>query len=193
MFQGLHESSYVWRSSCVPYRTEEEGSRRTAGGEKEAKQVERIAWRRRRLPGGLAWLYAGRNRRNKESLRHSFFFFQPLPSHLPFLHICSHCSFPPLSSPSSCPCSYYLSSSSFPIAAPHILFTPARVFLNVLWRCRLFTGNEPGRRSVPARFRLCCLPGVGVKTRTAAPRAWEMAPHRIHCLQNNMQTSLFTN
>lgn len=59
----------------MPYRTEEEGSGRTAGGEKEGKQVERTGWRRRRLPGGLAWLYAGRNRRNKGSLRHSFFFF----------------------------------------------------------------------------------------------------------------------
>lgn len=85
-----------------------EQRRRTAGGEKEGKQVERTGWRRRRLPGGLAWLYAARNRRNKGSLWHAFFFFQPMPSHLPFLHICSHyVMFFFLSSPSSCPCSYY--------------------------------------------------------------------------------------
>lgn len=33
----------------------------------------RTGWRRRGLPGGLAWHYIGRNRRNKESLRHSSF------------------------------------------------------------------------------------------------------------------------
>ena len=44
----------------------------------------RTGWRRRRLPGGLAWLYIGANRRKKESLSGIRHFSLPIYQSLPF-------------------------------------------------------------------------------------------------------------
>ena len=49
-------------------------------------------WGRRHLPGGLAWLYIGGNRRKKESLSGIQHFSLPIYESLPFpLHPFSHC------------------------------------------------------------------------------------------------------
>lgn len=161
--RALHESSYMWMSSWVPCRTEEEGSRRTAGGEREEKQVERTGWRRRRLPGGLAWLYAGRNRRNKASLRHSPFFpsthFQPLPLPLPFLcHICSRSvPFFPLQHPffSLSTLFLFLPFIVLYLCSAHSFHSRLCVFECPLTPPSLHGKNEPGGRSGPACLRLC--------------------------------------
>lgn len=53
----------------------------------------RTGWRRRRLPGGLDWLYIGGNRRKKESLlgipHFSLPIYQSLPFPLPHFHTAS--------------------------------------------------------------------------------------------------------
>lgn len=59
----------------------------------------RTGWRRRRLPGGLAWLDIGGNRRKKESLsgiRHfslPIYQFLPFPLHVFTPHLDSLCPF----------------------------------------------------------------------------------------------------
>lgn len=79
----------------------------------------RTGWRRRCLPGGLAWLYIGGNRRKKESLlgipHFSLPIYQSLPFPLPRFHTASgltlsffpfqhHCWIPHIASLSpSCP------------------------------------------------------------------------------------------
>lgn len=187
-------------SSCVPYRTEEEDRGRTAGGYREGKQVGRTGWRRRRLPGGLAWLYVGGNRRKKESLsgiRHSSLpIYQSLPFPLPRFshHIWTHSIhfFPPFQHSfcflsrlhmSSRPSSFsfipfivvYLSS------APSFHFCLFVCVLTIFSLLHLFTGKELGERSVPVQSRLCHpTERVGVKH-----RHWRSLQGRWHHIEAN--------
>lgn len=155
----------------------------------------RTGWRRSRLPGGLAWLYIGRNRRNKESLRHSAFlsthlsasaFSFPLFSQhiwtrsVPFSHF-QQSVFP------SCPCSMSTGLSSF--SSIVLYLSSARSFhfclfvcvLTILSLLHLFTGKELGIRSVPVQSRLCYpTKRVGVKH-----RQWHSVPGRWHHTEAN--------
>lgn len=159
----------------------------------------RTGWRRRRLPGGLAWLYIGGNRRKKESLsgiRHfSLPIYQSLPFPLPRFHTTSGLTlsffFPfqhsfsflsrlymssRLSSPSLIPfIVLYLSS------APSFHFCLFVCVLTIFSLLHLFTGKELGVSSVPVQSRLCHpTKRVGVKH-----RHWHSLPGRWHHIEAN--------
>lgn len=158
-------SSRLCFRSCMSLRmcggaavrhTAQRKRRRTAGGEKEGKQVERTGWRRRRLPGGLAWLDAGRNRRNKGSLRHSPSFFSSLCLLISHFRTTSAVATSFFSFPALLPVHALIIS---PLHRSLSLFcTLFSVLPACFWTSfdgrRPFMGNEPGRRCAPAKVQM---------------------------------------